>query len=65
MLREYYDDWHLLFENARTFNEPGSTIVNSANYLEGEVKCYLHAMACDSELPRAKDLPEPSIVVDE
>ncbi|KAJ7640519.1 Bromodomain-containing protein, partial [Mycena rosella] len=33
-LNHYRADWHLLFDNARQYNEPGSQIYKDAEYLQ-------------------------------
>ncbi|KAF8149786.1 Bromodomain-containing protein, partial [Mycena galopus ATCC 62051] len=33
-MEEYRDDWHLLFNNARQYNTPGSPIYQDAEFLQ-------------------------------
>lgn len=45
-----------MFNNARTYNEPGSQIVESANHLERVFDQKLYFSAVDSDLPGAESV---------
>lgn len=58
-LIEFHNDWTLMFDNARLFNEDGSQILDDASVLEGIVDNYLTDCALkDPTLPGAQQLIE-------
>lgn len=55
----FHNDWQLMFNNARLFNEDGSQILADAGVLEGIVDNYLTDCALKNpSLPGAQQLIE-------
>ncbi|KAK7030656.1 p-loop containing nucleoside triphosphate hydrolase protein [Favolaschia claudopus] len=56
-LKEYRDDWHLLFNNARAFNMPDSQIYQDAEYLQKVFDNQLYLLSNLHNLPNCDELP--------
>ncbi|KII91475.1 hypothetical protein PLICRDRAFT_696510 [Plicaturopsis crispa FD-325 SS-3] len=56
---EYADDWHLLFSNAKQFNEEGSPIYQDAEELEEVFDEVVYRLSLDKGFPDFDRLPVP------
>ncbi|KAJ7926373.1 hypothetical protein B0H13DRAFT_1862406 [Mycena leptocephala] len=56
-LHEYRHDWHLLFENARQYNTPGSQIYEDAEFLQKVFDRQLYLLSNLHDIPGCDDLP--------
>ncbi|KAF8125885.1 hypothetical protein K438DRAFT_1742298, partial [Mycena galopus ATCC 62051] len=56
-MEEYRDDWHLLFNNARQYNMPGSPIYQDAEFLQKVFDRELYMLSNLHNIPGCERLP--------
>ncbi|CAG8756762.1 10601_t:CDS:2, partial [Dentiscutata heterogama] len=52
---QFRDDWHLMFNNARTFNEEASTVYNDAEKLQEVFDETFEELCPGGQIPQSGD----------